>query len=316
MNSPIYKTFWKFAVERQKIYFRRLQDETNLTKDKILQQYKFTNVYRASDRTSQYLIRHVIYRDDLPISNHEVFFRIMLFKLFNKIETWQALENEFGRVTYKDFKFKLYADFLSDLKEKDIKLYNGAYIMPPGTQSYGDSYAHINHLTLLNVMMKNHSADKLSGMAHMKEGYNYFLDFPMIGPFLAYQYVLDINYSLITRFRESEFTKAGPGAKSGLKKIFTKETRNGVNDEGLIDWLYYHQDEQFQRLGLTFDRLYTRPLQYIDIENLLCEYDKYCRVKFPAIAGAGRTHIKQLFKPKDSIPKPFFPPKWGINQWV
>ena len=62
----------------------------------MLATYKFTNAYRASDRVSQYLIRNVIYRDDLPMSPHEVFFRILLFKLFNKIETWELLERAIG----------------------------------------------------------------------------------------------------------------------------------------------------------------------------------------------------------------------------
>jgi len=51
--------------------------------------YRFTNVYRASDRVSQYLIRRVIYEGDQ--SEEEVFFRTLLFKIFNRIETWEIL---------------------------------------------------------------------------------------------------------------------------------------------------------------------------------------------------------------------------------
>ena len=64
------------------------------TRDSVLRTHKFTNAYRASDRVSQYLIRRVIYRDDLPATVEEVFFRTILFKLFNKIETWELLERE------------------------------------------------------------------------------------------------------------------------------------------------------------------------------------------------------------------------------
>jgi alpha-glutamyl/putrescinyl thymine pyrophosphorylase clade 1 len=62
------------------------------TRNAVLAAYKFTNAYRASDRVSQYLIRHVIYRADLPNTPREVFFRILIFKLFNKIATWELLE--------------------------------------------------------------------------------------------------------------------------------------------------------------------------------------------------------------------------------
>ena len=55
----------------------------------LLDRHKFTNAYRASDRVSQYLIRFVIYQGDQ--TPEEIFFRTILFKLFNKIETWELL---------------------------------------------------------------------------------------------------------------------------------------------------------------------------------------------------------------------------------
>lgn len=107
--SVIYDTYWRFAAARQEIFFRRLEDGAfPWTSDQILAKYKFTNVYRASDRVSQYLIRNVIYRDDLPASADEVFFRIVLFKLFNKIETWTTLESALGPITLKEYSFRHY----------------------------------------------------------------------------------------------------------------------------------------------------------------------------------------------------------------
>ncbi len=77
--TPVFETFWRFAAERQNIFFRRL-DHTALswTNDPILQRYKFTNAYRASDRVSQYLIRNVIYEGDQSPS--EIFFRYDSFQ--------------------------------------------------------------------------------------------------------------------------------------------------------------------------------------------------------------------------------------------
>ena len=75
----------------KEIFFRRLEGcSPPWTHDPILARFKFTNAYRASDRVSQYLIRHVIYEG--PQSSEEVFFRIVLFKVFNKIETWELLK--------------------------------------------------------------------------------------------------------------------------------------------------------------------------------------------------------------------------------
>src|SRR5208282_4183803 len=93
--SGVYDTYWRFAAERQEIFFRRVQHAPPpWTDDPVLMKFKFTNAYRASDRVSQFLIRNVIYVGSQK--PEELFFRIILFKLFNKIETWSLLERELG----------------------------------------------------------------------------------------------------------------------------------------------------------------------------------------------------------------------------
>lgn len=47
--SAIYDTYWKFAYERQNIFYARINNLTPWTNDKVLSTYKFTNTYRASD---------------------------------------------------------------------------------------------------------------------------------------------------------------------------------------------------------------------------------------------------------------------------
>ena len=90
-SNIVYDTYWRFAAERQEIFFRRAKEQSPpWTNDNILNQFKFTNAYRATDRVSQYLIKNVIYFGNQ--SPKEVFFRILLFKLFNKIETWKSIE--------------------------------------------------------------------------------------------------------------------------------------------------------------------------------------------------------------------------------
>jgi len=104
--TPLLDTYWYFAAERQQILFRRLkQTNYDWTDDPILREYKFTNAYRAADRVSQFLIRNVIYDDSLSGEAEEVIFRILLFKLFNKIETWQYLVSRLGPISLSNFDF-------------------------------------------------------------------------------------------------------------------------------------------------------------------------------------------------------------------
>ena len=99
-KTPVFDVYWYFAVKRQEVFFNRLEGKESLwTNDPIIQKYKFTNVYRASDRVSQYLIRNVIYSDN-NFSPEDICFRILLFKLFNKIDTWECLERQLGEILY------------------------------------------------------------------------------------------------------------------------------------------------------------------------------------------------------------------------
>jgi 5-hmdU DNA kinase-like protein len=77
---PVFYAYWRFAAGRQNIFYRRLQRVNGpLTDDliPILRCFKFANTYRASDRVSQFLIRNMIYRDDLPDDETNLFFRIL-----------------------------------------------------------------------------------------------------------------------------------------------------------------------------------------------------------------------------------------------
>ena len=216
--SEVYRSYWRFAAERQAVFFRRVHGETPpWTDDPVLAIYKFTNAYRASDRVSQYLIRNVIYRDDLPKSPREVFFRILLFKLFNKIDTWEFLERQVGPITFEDYHFAAYDAVLARAMQTGRRIYSAAYIMPPGTRVFGRSAKHQNHLLLLERMMNDQLADRLTQTRTMQEGFEKLRAYPTIGDFLAYQFITDINYSELTDFTEMDFVVPGPGARDGLR---------------------------------------------------------------------------------------------------
>ena len=313
--TPVYNTYWRFAAERQSIFFRRLERHPPpWTDDPVLRAYKFTNAYRASDRVSQYLIRRVIYRPDLPNTPVEVVFRILLFKLFNKIETWELLEKELGAPTYAEYSFERYDRVLSRAMARGEKIYSAAYIMPSGG-SLGHERKHRNHLTLIERMMTTELPHRLAEAGSMQGAFNLIRAYPTIGDFLAYQFVTDINYSTVTNFTEMEFVVPGPGAINGIRKCFADT--GDMSDADVIRVMVDRQEEEFERLGLAFQTLWNRRLQLIDCQNLFCEVDKYARVAHPEFNGAsGRIRIKQKFKPQSSFIEYWYPPKWKINDRV
>lgn len=57
-----FQYYLNFMVERMEIFWKRyFHVPFPLTDDPIFREFKFTNVYRALDRVSQYLIGNVIY---------------------------------------------------------------------------------------------------------------------------------------------------------------------------------------------------------------------------------------------------------------
>lgn len=308
--TEVFETYWTFASRRQEIYNARLNGTGGpWTDDPILREHRFTNCYRASDRVSQYLISDVIYAGCQQFD--EVVFRTLLFKLFNKVETWDLLVDGLGETpTWESFDLDVYDELLSRSFAAGTRIYSAAYVMAP--PKLGAERKHTNHLRLLRDMMISDLPDALAASAAMKGAFELLRAQPGIGDFLAFQYVIDLNYSAGLDFDEMDYVVAGPGAKDGIRKCFGAAAA-GIESE-IIAYMAETQDEHFARLGLSFAGLNGRPLQLIDCQNLFCEVDKYARVAHPTVPGvSGRSRIKQKFAPAGPMTMSWFPPKWGIN---
>ena len=307
--SAVYDTYWRFATRRQDVFHRRVRGETApWTTDPVLSAHRFTNAYRASDRVSQYLIRYVAYEGDQ--APEEVVFRVLLFKLFNRIGTWELLSEALGPPRADAFDVDRFDRILTAAFERGERLYSAAYIMPAASRS--SRRKHRTHLELLRTMLQDGLPQRLTSAHSMDHAFRLLLGYGGIGPFLAYQLVTDLNYSDVLNFTEMEFVMAGPGARSGLRKCFTDPGDHG--DEDLIRLVAERQGDEFAARGLDFEDLWGRPLQLIDCQNLFCEVDKYARVAHPEAEGIGqRTRIKQKFRPLATPLSMWFPPKWGLN---
>jgi hypothetical protein len=310
--SRVYNTYWRFAAERQAIYERRLTDFRGpWTDDPILRNYRFTNTYRAADRVSQYLIREVQYRDDRSQEPAEVVFRTLLFKIFNKIETWQLIEDSLGPISWQSVDFNQLEALLDMAMSRGERIYSAAYIMP--APSFGHARKHANHLALLAKMMEDNVVARIMRAGSLREVYETIESYPGLGPFLAFQYAIDLNYSALLNFDENEFVVAGPGALDGIAKCFVDIGKKTPED--VVAYMVENQQGEFRRLGIDFAGLFGRPLKMIDCQNIFCEISKYARVAHPDISGvSNRKRIKQIYRPTRSRPEqPKFPPRWHLD---
>jgi hypothetical protein len=310
--TVVYDTYWRFAAERLAIFYRRLKQAAGpWTADPILRTYRFTNAYRATDRVSQYLISEIQYHPDRSQDPREVFFRTLLFKIFNKIETWEILESAHGPLSWATLSLDAIDKTLSRLSERGLAIYSAAYIMP--APAFGQQRKHSNHLKLIAQMMEDRLPDRLQQAPDLQGVYERILNYPGLGRFLAFQYTIDLNYSSLLDFSEEDFVIAGPGALDGISKCFS--STGGRSPEAVIRWVTEQQANAFTSRGLDFAGLYGRPLQPIDCQNLFCEISKYARVAHPEVVGvANRRRIKQSYKPTDrTLPALTFPYRWGLK---
>jgi hypothetical protein len=306
--TPVFDTYWNFACRQQKAFMRRaLGAPPPWTDDPIIAAHRFTNAYRASDRVSQYLVRHVIYTGEQ--TPEEVFFRTVLFKLFNRIDTWEELTRALGGVRWRDFSLPC-AERALDAMRECTAIYSAAYIMP--SPAFGAERKHTNHLRLLEHMMKDGAPAKVVGADSLEDVFRILRAYPSLGDFLAFQLTIDLNYGPMLEFSEMDFVVAGPGARDGIRKCFGET--GGLSEADIIRFMADQAPTEFERLGLEFPDLWGRPLQLIDCQNLFCEVGKYARVAHPEFSGhSGRTRIKQRFAPAGQPLPQWYPPKWNIH---
>jgi len=307
-REPLYRAYWSFAAERQCIFLKRTAGAAGpWTDDPILRDYKFCNAYRASDRVSQFLISNVIYGEGA--SDDDLLLRIILFRLFSKIETWTALERSLGPLSLRILRGPDLARTLSALQAEG-PIYTSAFILC-ANKAFGHDRKFLNHIELLRLMFRRRGLPQALARANsLAEVYGALLVYPLIGPFMAYQLAIDINYSTLIDFDESEFTVAGPGAERGIRKVFPDAKLRDMS--AIILRMVESQEQAADDLGLVLPTLFGRRLQAIDCQNLFCELDKYARVAFPGLKS-NRSRIKQSFAPSAEPLELFYPPKWGIN---
>lgn len=309
-NDATFRYYFYFIQERMNIFWRKYNDAGLLTKDPILQTYKFTNVYRACDRVSQYLIKNVIYQDLDRYSPEDVLLRILVFKVFNKIETWEHLNGE-DDITTKTFNVEKLTDTLTR-RQQTKPIFSNAYMMAGIHAEYkGIPSKHQVWLQMIeDRFIKDKGLRTVLSARSLAEVYSQLREYPLIGDFLAYQYAIDFNYSPYLNFDEDSFVKAGVGAVRGIKKCFKSY---GGTYEDAIRYTQDHFEAFQERYGFTaFRPLPGREPKLIDLQNCFCETDKYLRAKMPELK-VGNVRIKQHYKPSSERLEYSFPKQWGIT---
>lgn len=287
--------FWQFLCERQTIWHRRCVERQlpPWTADDILQHERFTNVYRELDPGTQYAILHIL---DVPAPREDKIFNVMLYRLIGRAESHAAL----GFQYLDGFDPMHLVRVLRHLRDIEGKPpFTAAYMVSAysslGTADKIDSVAHIfgalqNHFSALydRIMASQTPAGVYE---EMRRVYGF-------GNFLAYQVLVDLLYPLrvyggapLLPYAHDDWACAGPGAQRGIGMLLHDGTQ--AADLDVMRWLRAKQHGEFDRLGLHFPFMTNDAGRQVDIslaniQNCLCEYHKYIKIR----EGTGRGRRK------------------------
>lgn len=280
MKKKMVKLFLYWITERQKIYLKKENgDPWPWTKDKILQEYKFTNPFRQNDAVTKALTRMVV----APHKNEDLsllFANICIFRMFNRPETYEILGG--WRKSWNNAYCK---KVLHKHKDKGGKVFTGAYIITNG----GGTQPKIDYIcdAVSNLWKWRETiAETLIESASLEKSTQYLCGFPAIGKFIAYELVTDFRHTPILNKATDIYTWAnpGPGAIRGMHRILFNTERGKLPKGKKVDY----QETMRSLIPLAeeaFNEMYKVgvgvrvSIEMRDIEHSLCEFDKYMRVK-------------------------------------
>lgn len=313
--------YW--ICERMNIFWRKYSGRKGvLTEDPILQEFKFTNVYRCLDRVSQYLLKEVIYNGK-QYAPEDMFFRILLFKHFNKIETWDKLIGEFGDITYDTGLMRI-ADFLDEEVKKE-PIYGNAYIVNccfyqlPEYEYIRGMSKHRAHFNIFEneIFQNGHIYDFLEADG-FESLYRLFRSMKIYGDFTAQQYCIDMNYSPLFNFSENDFVITGPGSLKGISWTFDGANGKKFDYVGAIKWVH----DNFETLmgdfcretGMVWNPLPWEPVPTLtNLQNCFCETSKFAKGLGHTFKKGKQERIKNTYERKPEDIAFTFPPDWGAK---
>lgn len=299
-NQSRLDEFWNFITERQKIWYSRFVRKKlpPWTNDKVLCQNHFTNVYRELDPGTKYAIEHIL---ELRKSKKDRIFNIMIYRLIGKEETHRYI----GFQYVKKFDSTIFVNNLNEIKKQGMHPFTSAY-MVSAYNSMGSKNKITNISRIFTLLKQNIDGFyyKLITAPSMEKAYKIISGQPGYGNFLSYQILVDLTYPLKTEggiglidLPAGDWASAGPGARNGIKILLKTPF---VSDLTVMKWLRDMQREEFRRLMLAFPFWKNEynpkgDISLSNIQNCLCEYYKYVKIK----EGWGRG--RRRFNPQTSI---------------
>lgn len=275
--------YFAFMRERESIRLKKIAgDSFPWTEDKILQEYKFTNVKRLHDKTTQ-VLKTEIYDKNLDAAPELQLLNAAIFRYFGTYEFALALGFQ------HDFNPQHIKNLAEQRAQEKKRVFTGAYVITnqgikaPKREVVVDYFLTglwEKALGIVGVAQRGGSWEKVIGTLRTIQG------FGGTG-FMAKEVVLDTmltNFWLNGKPKDNNtWCPCGPGARRGLNRIAGRPLTFNQKEELFLS----------EMVNLFAESRSHWPEDYVvlelhDIQFQLCEYDKYLRVA----NGEGRPRSK------------------------
>jgi hypothetical protein len=277
-----------------------LKQQRPWTNDEILRDYKFTNVYRELDRSSQFIINNILIEHNQSVES--VVFRTLLYRFFNLPDSFE--KGEISLQSYENFDSESLWEEVKQYRRKFGNPWHTAYMAnvvgisktPDNWDDKVDgkfkdfAYAVLvgeSLHSLIKVILNSKSikeliknTEKIKGVSSFMS-HEFYLDLIMIGKYWKQK---------IFEYNENDYTNVGPGASLGIRLIFpslqpkeqiqaitwlrdlSEEYLSKYGDFKYIDWKDYKKGYSIGKNNISLHQ----------IEFFACEFSKYFKMKVKA----------------------------------
>lgn len=273
----------KFIVAREAVRVNKaLGRPKPWTDDPILRQYRFCNVRRNYDTQSVLIHSNWLspHQDD-----PDLWFAMVVARLVN---WWPSLGEIGYPVPWDPARFKR---AMAERKAAGEKVFTGAYMVRADAVVSGSKADYLADYVLTPLWEARAKVRPRAGDA-LAVFHARLTQFRDMGSFMAAQVVADVKYNpkgpLFLASDWMTWAAPGPGSLRGLNRVYGRK-----HDAAVADW-----GGDFDRLRAELVRGYCADFPFDtltaqDLQNCLCEFDKYERVRL----GQGRPRARYNGQP-------------------
>jgi hypothetical protein len=253
--------------ERHSIYTKKQAGEPKpWTQDTILQSYRFCNVYREVDTVTEWIHTNWMNRSD-----PNMFVAMAIARFVN----WPDTLEEMGFPLPWDPEH--FISVLHDRRRRNEKVYSGAYIV--STNGHAMDKAEYLANFVIQPIWDNRIDVRPKKGDTLESFYQRLIKFDGLGSFMAGQVIADLKHDKFSPLYEAsdEFSWAtsGPGSRRGMNRILERPAATPITEakwRASLHALHQIIQDELAPLGMP-------PIDAQNVQNSLCETDKYLRVK-------------------------------------